>query len=462
MLHRPNPAIASNRPRHRYLRFIAALTVAVGLLASCGAVTDSAIGTDAQFAAGAQTVVFEDGLELFDSSVVHAISVNFDTDAYDEIISAYVSTGDKDWMEVTVTVDGTTFESVGMRLKGNSSLFSLTEATSGNPEDLPWLIRFDKYIDGQTYQGYTDLVIRSSSTETALNEAVALELLDLSGLAAQEAMATTFTMNGGETELRLAVELPDEEWDDANFGTGDAALYKADSEGDYSYRGDDVDAYVDVFDQKAGEDDLEPLINFLDFVNNADDESFLANIGDYLDVDAFATYLAFQDLVGNGDDIDGRGNNSYLHYDYETGQMTVVNWDLNLAFGTANVGGGAGLGVRRDRPEPIGGAAPAAGRPGTVADGIAPVTGGPGTVAGAPGAGGSNILVERLMSDTDFADLYAAMTAELSEVFYGSGAADSIIEEWVDVLAQGANDLVDMDTINAEAAAITNYIDSLK
>ncbi len=462
MLHRPNPAIASNRPRDRYLRFIAALTVAVSLLASCGAVTESAIGTDAQFAAGAQTVVFEDGLELFDSSVVHAISVNFDTDAYDEIISAYVSTGDKDWMEVTVTVDGTTFESVGMRLKGNSSLFSLTEATSGNPEDLPWLIRFDKYIDGQTYQGYTDLVIRSSSTETALNEAVALELLDLSGLAAQEAMATTFTMNGGETELRLAVELPDEEWDDANFGTGDAALYKADSEGDYSYRGDDVDAYVDVFDQKAGEDDLEPLINFLDFVNNADDESFLANIGDYLDVDAFATYLAFQDLVGNGDDIDGRGNNSYLHYDYETGQMTVVNWDLNLAFGTANVGGGAGLGVRRDRPEPIGGAAPAAGRPGTVADGIAPVTGGPGTVAGTPGAGGSNILVERLMSDTDFADLYAAMTAELSEVFYGSGAADSIIEEWVDVLAQGANHLVDVDTINAEAAAITNYIDSLK
>ncbi len=463
MLHRPNPATASNRPRRRLsLRLITASIVAVGLLASCGAATDSAVGADAQFAAEAQTVVFEDGLELFDSSVVHAISVNFETDAYDEIISAYVSTGDKDWMEVTVTVDGTTFESVGMRLKGNSSLFSLTEATSGNPEDLPWLIRFDKYIDSQTYQGYTDLVIRSSSTETALNEAVALELLDLSGLAAQEAMATTFTMNGGETELRLAVELPDEEWDDANFGTGDAALYKADSEGDYSYRGDDVDAYVDVFDQKAGEDDLEPLINFLDFVNNADDESFLANIGDYLDVEAFATYLAFQDLVGNDDDIDGRGNNSYLHYDYETGQMTVVNWDLNLAFGTANVGGGPGLGVRGDRPAPQGGAAPVAGGPETVTGGVAPVAGDPGTVAGGPSAGGSNILVERLMSDADFADLYAAMTAELSEVFYGSGIADSIIDEWVEVLAQGASDLVDMDTINAEAAAITNYIDSLK
>lgn len=456
MSHQPNPATASERSRQRrHLRFIAALTVAVSLLASCGAATASVAGDDAQYAAEAQTVVFEDDVELFDSSVVHAISVTFDADAYDEIISAYVSTGDKDWMEVTVTVDGTTFESVGMRLKGNSSLFSLTEATSGSPEDLPWLIRFDKYIDGQTYQGYTDLVIRSNSTETALNEAVALELLDLSGLAAQEAMATSFTMNGGETELRLAVELPDEDWDDANFDTSDAALYKADSEGDYSYRGDDTDAYVDVFDQKAGEDDLEPLIAFLDFINNSDDETFFANIGDYLDVDAFSTYLAFQDLVGNQDDIDGRGNNSYLHYDYETGQMTVVNWDLNLAFETANVTGGPGLDVPGDRPAPPGGAAPVAGGPETATGGVAPGAGG-------PGAGGSNILVERLMADTDFADLYAAKTAELSEVFYGSGAVDSIIAEWVEVLAQGASDLVDMDTINAEAAAITNYIDATK
>ena len=109
--------------------------------------------------------------------------------------------------------------------------------------------------------------------------------------------------------------------------------------------------------RKSGEDDLEPLIDFLEFINNADDSTFAAELGNRLDVESFATYLAFEDLVGNADDIDGRGNNSYLHYDYDTDTFTVVNWDLNLAFGTANVGGGGpgaggagGVGGRPERP----------------------------------------------------------------------------------------------------------------
>ena len=35
----------------------------------------------------------------------------------------------------------------------------------------------------------------------------------------------------------------------------------------------------------------------------------------HLDVDAFARYLAAQDVVQNWDDIDGPGNNSYLRWD---------------------------------------------------------------------------------------------------------------------------------------------------
>jgi spore coat protein CotH len=89
---------------------------------------------------------------------------------------------------------------------------------------------------------------------------------------------------------------------------------KAESGGDYSYRGDDPAAYEDVFDQEAGEDnaDLMPLIEFLEFLNESDDATFAAEIATRLDVDGFATYLAMQTLLDNFDDIDGPGNNSYL------------------------------------------------------------------------------------------------------------------------------------------------------
>lgn len=445
---------ATHRPIPRRSPRIAAACLGIALLfTSCataeGQVADSgtasigAISAEVLSTNGAVVTTSTGAVvALFDSSVVHDIEISFDQDAYDEMIEIFTTTSEKEWIEVTITADGTTFNDAGLRLKGNSSLFGLTAETAENPEDLPWLIRLDKYVDDQTYQGISDLVIRSTSSETAMNEAVAQDLLALTGLANQDAIATTFTINGGETELRLAMEHPDDEWDDANFDS-DGLLYKADSTGDYSYRGDDPDAYDDVFNQKAGDDDLEPLTDFLDFINNSDDSTFGTELDEQLDVDAFATYLAFQYLVGNADDINGRGNNSYLHYDTEADIFTVVNWDLNLAFGQANVGhtdgGAAGAtGGRPARPEGV------------------DVGGAPGGAAG-PGDQ-SNVLVDRFLANDEFAALYDAEVVELTEVLFDSGAFEDTVAIWSQVLVQGASDIVGAATVQAEADSLLSNV----
>lgn len=456
--------IANSNNRRRGLRNGLALgTAGLMVFTGCAASSDAASSADSAAAitdaAASSLDLTDDAVEtnaasgevdLFDSSVVHTISVDFDQDDYDAMIDTFTSTGDKAWISATVTLDGTTYENVGLRLKGNSSLFGLTSQTSENPEDLPWLIRLNKFVDGEDHQGYEDIVIRSNSTETALNEAVAQELLAMTGLAAQSPIATAFTVNGGETELRLAVENPDEEWYEDNFDDEDGLLYKADSDGDYSYRGDDAEAYIDVFDQDVGDDDMEPLIDFLDFINNTDDAAFAAGLANELDVEAFATYLAFQDLIGNADDINGRGNNSYLQYDTATEQFTVVSWDLNLAFDTANVtGGAAGAGA--------GGGPPAGARPDAAAADVAAGGG----AAGGPGDQ-PNVLVDRFMANADFATLYNAKTAELSELLFASGTVDQVIANWADVLYNGAGDLVAETTVSAEAAALISYVDGVR
>ena len=458
----PNtPTTNANTTNSRRFRTGLALgTAGLMLFTGCAASSEAATpsetttgSTDVASTTSSATTSSETGeLDLFDSSVVHTISVDFDQDDYDAMIDTFTSTGDKDWISATVTIDGTTYENVGLRLKGNSSLFGLTAETSGNPEDLPWLIRLNKFVDGEDHQDYEDIVIRSNSTETALNEAVAQELLALTGLAAQSPIATAFTVNGGETELRLAVENPDEEWYEDNFSDEDGLLYKADSEGDYSYRGDDAEAYTDVFDQDVGDDDMVPLIDFLDFINNSDDETFAAELGDELDVEAFATYLAFQDLIGNADDINGRGNNSYLQYDTTTEQFTVVSWDLNLAFDTANVGGGGQGGA--------GGGGRPVGPPPGAAGGEADI----GAVGGAGGGPGdqANVLVDRFMADADFAALYETKTTELSELLFTSGTVDEVIANWADVLINGAAELVSEETVSTEAAALIAYVDGVR
>ncbi|MBN9238650.1 MAG: hypothetical protein BGO97_03120 [Micrococcales bacterium 70-64] len=384
------------------------------------------------------TVVDASDSTFWDTGAVHEIAI---TDAdYQALIDAYLATGEKEWGTATVTIDGTTLHDVGIKLKGNSTLRVVT--STSDPSTLPWLIDLDKYVDDQHYLDATELVVRGSSTETALNEALALEMLDAAGLASEQAVSSRISFDGGDQKLRLVIQNPDGTWDEQQFGD-EGLVYKAEAGGDYSYRGDDPESYADVFDQEAGDDDLTPLIAFLKFINESDDATFASGLGTYLDVDSFATYLAFQDLVDNFDDINGPGNNSYLRYDEETGIMTVVSWDLNLAFGTSNVDGGGGAGA--GGPRPGGGNPPQGG-------------GGNGGPQGGMGREQANVLVDRFLADADFAALYAQAKVDLQEELITSGAAQGILDDWVAVLRAQASDLVPAATVDSEAAALEEYL----
>ncbi len=425
-------------------------------------------GAEGTATSGVSTAAVDvpEGTGTWDSSVVHDIAVEVDDAAVAAMIDSYQETGDKDWIEATVTIDGDTFEQVGLRLKGNSSLHGVTDGA--DPTELPWLVRLDEYVDGQALDGWTDFVVRSNNSETALNEAVALDLLAEAGLASEHAIATSFAVNGGDAKLRLVVQALDEAWEFENFTTA-GLLYKSEAGGDWAWRGTDPDSYTDVFDQETGDDDLSPLIDFLDFLNNSTDAEFEEGLASRLDVEAFARYLAFEDLVGNTDDIDGPGNNSYLRYDAESGGFTVVAWDHNLAFGgmggpggPGGVGGpGGSRGEMGERPEGMpDGMEPPDGMRADVPEGERPegergeMPGG--MTGGMPG--GSNVLVERFTAVEAWAHLVEQARADLVESLYSSGRADEIIDQWADLLTSQAGDLVDADIVTEEADAVRESV----
>lgn len=393
--------------------------------------------------------------EVWDASLVHSFSVKTDEADYRALIEAYEQSEDKVWIKATVTIDGTVYENVGLKLKGNSTLRTLSgrststgsALSSSDPAALPWIIRLDKYTKGQTHAGSTEFVVRGNSSQTSLNEAFALDLLAETGLAAEPAIAVHFSMNGSAEQLRLVVENPSDEWMERTLGDG--LLYKAEAGGDYSYRGADASAYADIFDQEAGDDDMTPLIEFLRWINEASDSDFAAGLADRFDVEAFATYLAFQDLVDNFDDIDGPGNNSYLYYDPATQRMTVVNWDLNLAFGL-RPGGGNGAGAPGGQQQ---GGGPRGGAPG---EGQAPGVNGAGP--GGQGASRSNILRARFVAVPAFKALYDAAAVKLRSDLVDSGIAAKLLEARTRVLQQGAADLVDATVITRESSALATKL----
>ena len=342
---------------HRTLRTATALVASASLvLAGCSAATDASPATAAVVSGNAGAA---DGA-LFDASTVHSIAIEVDDTALRTMLKTFADTGDKEWISATVTIDGQAFNDVGMKLKGNSSLKGVTADSAA--ESLPWRIRLDKFVDGQDLDGYADFTVRANSSETSLNEAVALVLLRAAGLASEETVATKFSVNGSAADLRIAVQNLDDDWMEQNFaGAGDGSvLYKSEAEGDWSWRGEDGD-YSTSFEIEAGDDGEDaylPLISLLDLVNNGTADEIAEKLPTMLDVESFARYLAFEDLIDNFDDIDGPGNNSYLFHDDATRMFTVVAWDHNLAFGTRNVGGAGQGGGGRD------GAGPGAGGPG--------------------------------------------------------------------------------------------------
>ena len=132
--------------------------LSLSLLAGCTA-GDSASG-DAVAAAGAGAAVPAAAVDsstsgygavgTLDSGVVHTIDISFDEEDYAQLIDAYLSSGDKEWIEATVTIDGSTYEQAGIRLKGNSSLFSLSAASDAGLHrvlhDAPPTWSFDRTI----------------------------------------------------------------------------------------------------------------------------------------------------------------------------------------------------------------------------------------------------------------------------------------------------------------------------
>jgi len=450
-----------NRFRRRTITLAALASLALG---GCATSTPDAPGAAATTGVTSAAEEVAAGTGIWDASTLHDISVEVDEEAYAAMIATYQESDEKEWIEATVTIDGEVVERAGLRLKGNSSLRSVS--ADAEPTDLPWLIRLDKFVDDQEVDGWTELVVRSNASETALNEALALDLLAEAGLASEHAVATSFSVNGADARLRLVVQHLDERWEEENFSTP-GLLYKAEAGGDWSWRGDDPDAYTDVFDQETGDDDLTPLIDFLDFINNSTDEELAAELPERLDVQAFARYLAFEEVVENFDDIDGPGNNAYLRYDATTGGFTVVAWDHNLAFGTSPGGGGfpggGGLPGDGERPEGTPTDMPTdlpSDLPSDFPEGERPEGMPEWMPEGGPGGmrGGSNVLVERFTAVEEWADLVEQAKTDLVEELYDSGYAEQVLDQWVTVLTEQAGDLVDAATVEEEADAIRAVI----
>ncbi|MDG2091475.1 MAG: CotH kinase family protein [Gammaproteobacteria bacterium] len=302
----------------------------------------------------AETVEYIEGtVDFFDQSQPHSISLTVNDFQYQRMQDDYLSYSEKSWIVADAIIDGTFIPSVGIRLKGNSTLFPLTglpiptsNATFSNPSTLPLVLSFAEFSEGREYQGHSEMAIRSTYTaSTTAQEALALQLISDSGQISQQYSYVTFQVNGSPSATRLVIENPDQGYA-VSLDRGEGVLYKSRSANAFIYYGEDPTEYEEDFVQLSalGVRDLSPVIGLLRWLNTVTQEEFDAELAGWVDIPSFAKYVATHSLLVNFDDMSGPGHNFLLWYDIEDEKFTVISWDLNLALSETGIGFGLSFG----------------------------------------------------------------------------------------------------------------------
>jgi spore coat protein CotH len=175
------------------------------------------------------------------------------------------------------------------------------------------------------------------------------------------------------------------------------------------------------------------MIRFLRFVETSSDREFAEHLDERLDVERFARYLAFHNILVDPDSLAGTGNNYYWLYDMKTRRMTIASWDQNLAFGRLGFGGAPYRPYYED----------GSGIPSFVQN----IPGLEELIPGG-GIGEPNLLVTRFLETPKFRKLYDTTYRSLFEQLMTSGRVEELLRELATVVAaaNGERALVDPAT----------------
>jgi spore coat protein H len=242
-----------------------------------------------------------------------------------------------EYVPAEVRVGDETFADVGLRYKGSGTyLVSQFRAKRSLKID------FDRNDELQTFHGIAKLNLNSGVMDASkAREALAYAVFRAAGVpASRTAFAElTLTVPGKfDSEylgLYTAVEQVDKRFLRKHFGDGDGLLLKPEGIRGLPHFGDKLETYVANYLPKdaPAEGELERLVELTRLINKADEAEFREKIGQYLDVESFARFLAANVMLASLDGFVGLGHNFYLYLSPKTGRFTFIPWDLDLAFG---------------------------------------------------------------------------------------------------------------------------------
>lgn len=248
-----------------------------------------------------------------------------------------------EYVPAKVVINGRKLDNVGLRYKGSG-----TYMMSARQVKRSLKLDFDRYDEEQTHDGIKKVNLHSGVMDpTKLRDALGYAAFRAAGVPApRTAFANVeLTVPGKYSAeplgLFTVVEQVDSSFLKDHFGNGKGLLLKPEGIRGLPHFGTDPKAYEPTYIPKdeAREEDWQRLIELTRLINIADVTEFQERIGEYLDLDAFARFVAANAALASLDGFLGLGHNYYLYLAPETNKFVFIPWDLDLAFGAFPVYG---------------------------------------------------------------------------------------------------------------------------
>jgi hypothetical protein len=271
------------------------------------------------------------GQNLFDINTIRDIEINFYVSNWDHLLDslAILNTGTGSGtgrILADVIIDGTTFDSCGVRFKGNSSM-----DTASNKN--PFNIDLNYTISSQNYMGKDKIKLANNYTDPCMvREALMYEIsnqyMDCPG-----ASFVRLTVNGDYKGIYTNTESIDNEFLNTYYGSSNNPFFKCDPNS-FELFGDnsnlahhpDTITYDTLYDMKSsyGLTELQTLCFNLENNPNTVDQ--------LLDIDRALWFLALSNVFVHNDGYTAFAHNYYI-YKMDNGRWSIILWDVNMSFG---------------------------------------------------------------------------------------------------------------------------------
>lgn len=259
--------------------------------------------------------------KLFNNNEVNVIKISLNDNLKYDLLDPDL--GDEEYFNCNMYINDELVNNVGIRIKGGSTRMIFSNSNE-KLKKYSLKIKFDEYIDGQTYYGLDEIELNNQGYDkTFMCDYFVYDMMRFMGIAAPLVSFADVYINDQYFGFYVCLENIKEAFLNRNFGEDYGELYKPTGHG-LIYSEENYKNILDSAKTEISEEDKIRLTNSLKNLNSG-------NFKDSINIQKVIKYFAVNNFVGAPDNYFTNSPHNYYLYEKD-GILEILPWDYDFAF----------------------------------------------------------------------------------------------------------------------------------